>query len=340
MRFLFLLFLPLIALITPGCSSTDKPKLYLFTWSDFFDPALIAEFESQYNCRVVTDVYDSNESMYAKLKLASGSYDIICPSHYYVDILGEQKIIQPLDPKRLVHLADLDTHYFTLTDPLYAVPFIVSFSGIAYRKDRVKDVEPSYSVFGREDLRGRMTMLNDSREAIGAALKYLGYSINTTNPEEIQQAGDQLIKWKRNLAKFESDQYKSGLSNGEFLIVQGYSTDIAQVQVENRNVEYIFPKEGSIMSIDCLAIPVRAQNKELAYEFINFMTSSKSAVTNTIYTGSLSPISSAYELLDPDFRNSPLFFPPAEVLEKMERIQDLQGDTNLYYRTWDRVKGG
>lgn len=330
--------LPVASFVLGGCGASGKPKLFIYSWSEIFDPAMIVEFESKFNCKVISDIFDTNESMYAKLKLTSSGYDIICPSHYFVSILAQQKMIQALDTKLIPNLVNLDPKYFTLTDPLYAVPYIVSFSGIGYRQDKVSELSPSYDVFGRVDLRGRMTMLNDSREAIGAALKYLGYSVNSRDPKEIEKAGDLLIQWKKNLAKFESEQYKSGLSSGEFLVVQGYSTDILQVKSENKDVIFLFPHEGVITSIDCLSIPEGAQNTELAYKFINFMIDTQVAANNIRFAAALSPVLTAYPLLAEDIRNNPIFFPPQGVIDKMERIEDLQGDVQYYYKTWDRVK--
>jgi spermidine/putrescine transport system substrate-binding protein len=333
-----ILILPLIALVTGSCNNSKKQKLYIYMWSAIIDPTLIAEFETQFNCRVIADIFDSNESMYAKLKLTSAGYDIICPSHYFVSILAQQNMIKVLNPKLIPNLKNLDPKFFNINDPFYAVPFAIGFSGIAYRKDKISDITPSYGVFGREDLRGRMTMLNDSRETIGAALKYLGYSINSRDPKEIEKAGDLLIQWKKNLAKFESEQYKSGLSSGEFLVVHGNSMDILQVQTENKNVVFLFPQEGVIASIDCLSIPEGAQNTELAYKFINFMIGTEVAARNIRFAGALSPVSTAYPLLGEDIRTNPNFFPPQDVIDKMERIEDLQGDVQYYYKTWDRVK--
>lgn len=330
--------LGLSALTVCNCNSNPQQKLYIYTWSEVFDPVLIAEFEKKFNCRVVLDIFDSNESMYAKLKLTSAGYDIICPSHYFVSILSQQKMIQPLDVKRIPNLVNLDPNYFKLTDPLYAVPFIISFSGIAYRTDKINDPISSYNIFARDDFRGRMTMLNDSRESIGAALKYLGYSINTRDEKQIEKAGDLLIQWKKNLAKFESEQYKSGLSSGEFLVVQGFSTDILQVQAENSDIAFVFPDEGVITSIDCLSIPEGAQNTDLAYQFINYMIDTEIAARNIHFAGALSPVLTAYPLLSSEIRNNPIFFPSHKVLDKMEQIEDLQGDVKFYYKTWDKVK--
>lgn len=333
-------FFLLVAILFASCNFSSKPTLHIFTWSELFKPELISEFESKFNCRVTIDTYDSNESMYAKLKLSSVNYDIIFPSNYYIEILEKQQMIQPVDLKKVPNIQNLDPKFFKLIEPLPAVPFIVSFSGIAYRKDKVQINDPSWDVFGRSDLKGRMTMLNDAREALGAALKYLGYSINTRVPEQVSQAGDVLINWRKNLAKFESEQYKFGLSSGEFLVVQGYSIDVVQVMEENPDVDFLYPKEGAIMSIDYMAIPTHSKNTDLAHDFINFMLETPVAYENMVYTNSLTPILPAYELLDLKKRQNPLLFPSSEALEKMELIEDLQNDIQLYYKAWDKVKSG
>jgi spermidine/putrescine transport system substrate-binding protein len=185
-----------------------------------------------------------------------------------------------------------------------------------------------------------MTMLNDSREALGAALRYLGYSINTRSPAEVSKAGNLLLSWRKNLAKFESEQYKNGLASSEFLVVQGYSIDIMHVINENPDVSFVYPKEGAIMSIDYMAIPTNALNVELAHEFINFMLETPIAVQNISFTNSLIPLLPVYEMLDEKKRNDPILFPSQEALQKMELIEDLQEDIQLYYKAWDKVKSG
>jgi spermidine/putrescine transport system substrate-binding protein len=330
--------LALLACFFYSCNSSKEDTLFLFTWSEFFDSKLIEKFEEEFQCRVVIDTYDSNESMYAKLKLGSSSYDLIFPSGYYLEILNKQGLTAPLDKSQIPNIANLDPSYFDKNAPLIGVPFLVSFSGIAYRKDRVS-LEPTWGAFARSDLRGRMTVLNDIREALGAALKFLGYSVNTRNPKELEEAGNVLIQWKPNLAKFESEQYKSGIATAEFLVVQGYSIDIMQIRQEDENVDFLFPKEGAIMSIDYIAMLKGSKHKDLAYAFINFMLDPNNAAQNMTYTKSLMPVKNAYELLDPVMKESPILFPTQENLSKMEEIKDVQEDIKYYFETWERVKG-
>ncbi|HEY4832627.1 MAG TPA: spermidine/putrescine ABC transporter substrate-binding protein [Waddliaceae bacterium] len=320
-----------------SCSSS-KDKLYLFSWSEIFKPELIKEFEEKFDCKVVIAIYDSNESMYAKLKLGASGYDLIFPSSYYCDILAKQGMIQPLDPKKIPNISLLDPAYYKETYPIFGVPFLIGFSGLAYRQDRLQKIEPSWNVFAREDLKGRMTMLNDFRDALGAALKFLGYSINSKNPIEVDKAADQLIKWKKNLAKFESEQYKSGIASAEFLIVQGHTIDVAKLRREDPNILFVYPNEGAIMAIDYMAIPKEAKNPALASAFINFMLEPSIATQNITYINALIPVLPAYELLDQNLKQDPILFPPSHAAEKMEIIQDLKEETKLYFQAWDKVK--
>lgn len=331
-------FLLLIVCLFCACSSSSKKTLFIFTWGHFFDPELVATFEKQYDCSVIIDTFDSNESMYAKLKLGASHYDLIIPSHYYLNILDRQNMIHPIDKALIPHLADLDPKYFQNSDIPKAVPFVISFSGLGYRKDRLPLLKASWGVFGENSLAGRMTMLNDIREVFGAALKFLGYSVNTVDPEQLAEATQVLLSWKQNLAKFESEQYKNGVASAEFLVVQGYSIDIFQVHEENPQVDFLFPEEGSILSTDYFVIPKSAQNIPLAHLWINFFLDPEHAAQNMAYHKSLMPVLPAYALLDDSLRGNPMLFPPASVLQKMEQLDDVGEHIRLYYEMWERVK--
>jgi len=201
-----------------------KPALHLYTWDDYLNPALVTKFEEEFDCRVVIDIFDSNEAMLARLKAGATGYDVLVPSSYMVKILAREGLIQELDHSKLPNLSHVDPEYLENLafdkEMEWSVPYMLAPTGIAYVSDRVEDVTPSWRVFERADLRGRMTLLNDSRETIGAALRTLGFSLNSTDPDEIDQARDLVIQWKANIAKFESDQYNSGLASGEFFVSQ------------------------------------------------------------------------------------------------------------------------
>jgi len=315
--------------------------LHFYTWADYVDPAMIDRFEEENNCRVIEDTFDSNEAMYAKLKAGAAGYDVIVPSSYMVDIMKEQNMLSPLDPNKLPNLGNIDPAFARIvSDPQmkYSVPWAVTVTGIAYLANQIEKVEPTCSVFEREDLRGRMTLLNDMRETVGAALKYLGYSINSTDEQELQQARDVVIKWKQNIAKFENEQYKIGLASEEFYLVHGYSGDILQVMSENEHITFFMPKEGGSVAMDELVIPANAPHPELAHAFINFMLQADVAAKNTEFTSYLFPNIASYKLLPPELLSSPVLFPPEEAKTHLEVIQDLGEDNQKYTRIWDQIK--
>ena len=183
-----------------------------------------------------------------------------------------------------------------------------------------------------------MTMLNDMRETIGAALLFKGHSINTTDEKHLAEAKEQILKWKKNLAKFDNEVYKVGIRSGEFQIVQGYSGDLFQVFEEAPELTWMCPKEGFSMCCDDWAIPVTAGNKELAYKFIDFMTEPKNAAKNIEFTCFSAPVDGAKEFVSEENRNHPGMFIPDEMYKRGEIILDLGADNAKYIKVWDEIK--
>jgi spermidine/putrescine transport system substrate-binding protein len=328
------------AAVLGGCGKKES-VLHLYTWADYIDPDLVKQFETENSCQVMIDTFDSNEAMYAKLKAGATGYDVIVPSSYMVKLMFEQGMLQKLRRDLLPNLSHVDPEYLKIAlDPAldHSVPYMITYTGIAYLKSKVGAVEPSWTVFDRTDLKGRTTMLNDMRETIGAGLKFLGFSLNTVAPEELAQARDVVIGWKRNLAKFENEQYKTGLASGEFLLVHGYSGDILKVQEENPEIEFFLPREGFSLSCDDLVIPKDAPEVALAHAFINFLTGPAVAAKNTEFICYLAPNQDAYPLLSEETRNNPIIFPPPSVRAKGEVIRDLGEHNAKYTKVWDEIK--
>ena len=329
-----------LAAAVAGCGPS-QPVLHLYNWADYISPELVRQFERENHCRVVTDTFDSNEAMFAKLKAGATGYDLIFPSSYIVGIMRDQGMLQPLQHERLPNIRHLDPAYMGIVaDPAftYSVPYMISHAGLAYLKSRCPDFEPTWGVLDRESYRGRMTMLNDMRETIGAGLKFLGFSLNTTNAEEIAAARDVVIRWKRNLAKFENEQYKNGIASGEFLVVQGYNGDIAQVMQENADIAYAPPKEGVALACDEMVIPHDASEVALAHAFINFLHDPAVAARNTTFVFFHCPNVASYKLLDEATRTNATIFLPADVRSRSETIRDLGPHNALYIQAWDAIK--
>ncbi len=323
-----------------GCRRSQS-ILHIYTWADYLKPELVQRFEQENGCRVVIDTFDSNEAMYAKLKAGATGYDLIFPSSYMVKVMHKQGMIQPINKNLVPNLAHVDPEYLRIAmdaEMEHSVPYMLTNTGIAVLKSKVPDFKASWSLFDRTDLKGRMTMLNDMRETIGAALKSLGFSLNTVDQRELEAARDVVIRWKKNLAKFENEQYKTGLASGEFLAVHGYSGDIFQVQEENEDIEFAIPEEGTSISCDDMVIPKDARNAELAHKFINFIHDPHVAAENTEFISYLCPNRASYAFLSEDFLNNESIFLKPEVQAKCEVIEDLGDDNVKYTQIWDQIK--
>jgi spermidine/putrescine transport system substrate-binding protein len=323
-----------------GCKSST-PDLHIYTWADYIKPELVQQFEQENKCKIVIDTFDSNESMYAKIKAGATGYDIIVPSSYMAKIMFDQKMLLSLDKSKLTNLVNIDPQYLRIAiDPRmqYSAPYMLTYTGIGYLKDKVTEVKPTWKMLERKELQGRITMLNDMRETIGAALKFLGYSLNSVNDDELIAAKNVVIGWKKKLAKFENEQYKIGLASGEFLLVHGYSGDILKVKEENEQIEFFLPEEGFSLSCDDLVIPKTAKQVELAHKFINFIHKPEVAAANTEYITYLCPNVASYALLSDEIKNDPGIFPNQNIRNKGEVIQDLGESNQKYIKIWDEIK--
>ncbi len=328
------------AMVILSCGNREK-ELHVFNWADYMNPDVIEKFEKEYNCKVVINYFDSNEALYAKVKAGASGYDVMFPSGYMSKIMHEQKLISELDHSKIENLKNVDKAYLkkALDSKMeYSVPYMLSYTGIAYNKKRIPDFKASWSMFERKDLAGRMTLLNDLRETIGAALKFHGYNYNTLDDKELDKAKDTVIKWKQNIAKFDVDEAKRGLSSGEFILIHTYNGDALQLIEENCDLAFAIPEEGTAINGDDMVIPTSAKNPELAYKFINFMLSPEVAKANMEFVYYLSPNTEAQKLMDEDFMSNPVINPPKKVIDKSDVLEDL-GENNLKYsKVWDQIK--
>ncbi len=327
----------------PGCKTAAAPqKLTVFTWADYLSPKAKASFEAAHNCTVVIDTYDSNEAMLAKLESGATGYDVLVPSSYAVAALQRKGLIRALDHAKLPNLAHLDSAYLTKAPDAamaVSVPYLMAPTCLAYLAAKVPNPVPSWAMLDRADLKGRITLLDDMREVLGAALKSLGHSLNSTVPAELAAARDVAIRWKANLAKFENEQYKTGIASGEFYLVHGYAGDLLQAAAETPDIRIFIPQEGASFLCDDLCIATGAADADLAHAFINHLCDPAVAAENMQELGYRAPNKAAYALLTGKFRKSPLLFPPAELFDRCESMLDLADKLPLWTAEWDRVKG-
>lgn len=331
----------LAATALPSCSSGGKKTLTVFTWADYLSADAKEGFEKANNCTVVIDTFDSNEALLAKLESGATGYDILVPSSYTVQVLQRKGMLMPLDHAKLSNIKNVDATYLTkAADPemKFSVPYMTAPTCLCYLASKVQNPVESWSMLDRPDLKGRITLLDDMREVIGSALKLLGHSLNSVVPAELAAARDVAIRWKKNIAKFENEQYKTGIASGEFTLVQGYAGDLIQASEENDDLRIFIPKEGAAFSCDDLCIPKDSAQADLAHAFINHLTEPGVAAENMAWIGYRAPNSGAYPLLTEDFRGSAVLFPPPELFAKCEPIADLGDKLALWAAEWDKVK--
>lgn len=330
------------ASVLPSCTGKGANQtLTVFTWADYLSEATAASFEKAHDCKLVIDTFDSNEAMIAKIESGATGYDILVPSSYAVKELDTKGFLKPLDHSLLPNLAHMDKDYLSHAidgGMKVSAPYMMAPTCAAYLKSKVPDAEPSWALYGRSEVKGRATLLDDMREVLGAALKSLGHSLNSTNPAELEAAAQVAIQWKANIAKFENEQYKSGIASGEFYLVHGYAGDLIAARDENEDIEIVIPREGSSFPCDDLCIPKSAKNATLAHAFINHLCDPEIAAENMEWIGYRAPNTAAYGLVSEDFRGSGILFPPAELFAKCESIGFLGDQLSVWTAVWEKVK--
>ncbi|MDR1972074.1 MAG: extracellular solute-binding protein [Treponema sp.] len=263
-----------------GKGRSDQNTLYIYNWTYYTPDSVIEKFEAEYGVTVIYDEFPSNEDMYAKIKAGGSDYDIVFPSQDFVSIMINQGMFEKIDKSKLSNLKNVDPAVLQRAnyDPNmdYAVPYYFGAAGIAVNTARVPAFERSWSIFERNDLRGRMVMLDDMREVMGDALKFLGYSVNTKNPSQINAARDLINnRWKPNLVKFDAEAFGKGYADGEFWVVQGYPEvvyeEIADNEQLRRDTVFFIPPEGGPSYIDSMCILKGSKHIDLAHKFIDFI---------------------------------------------------------------------
>jgi spermidine/putrescine transport system substrate-binding protein len=337
---------------TGGWDCGDRSKLgttlNIFSWADYFpeedDNNILADFEEACGVEVTLDTYPSNEDMAARIRAGNAGYDIIVPSDYMVDILKQENRLLKLDQSVLTNLKNLDPNQRSLYyDPNneYSVPFQYGMTGIAFDSTKVNPAPDSWAVlFDPEQLtayQNQASMLDDEREGVGAALRFLGYSYNSTDPEELAEAQAVLEATKPLLAGYDSENVQNTLSSGEVVIAQAWNGQASLAKAENPNIQWIVPKEGGAIWQDNLAIPADAPQPYAAHVFINNVLDAAVGARITDFTGFLTPNAASVPLLAEETR-ALQFQPTEDMRDRLEWIER-KGDSALYSDVWTAVKG-
>ena len=334
-------------ILCSGCS--EKRTLSFYTWDDYIDPDIIAQFEQENDCRVVINVFDSNEAMYAKLLMSTIGYDLILPSSYQIVMMKNKDMLEKLDYSKLPNVtANFDEKYKSLMlsgIEGYSVPYAFSMTGLTYDEKKFKKPIDSWKTIQSLDISDRICLFNDVREILGAALKACGYSGNSTNESELAKALKLAKKWKKVCAKLDNEAWKTGIASGEFNLVMSYNSDVFQLMADSKEsktgpkLKFVLPKEGIMACFDEFVMIKTSQNKDLAYKFIDFLYRPDIAKRNIDYILAVMPNKAAVNLLSDDLKNDPMIVPSVEMLKKCEIINCLDANAHaLYVKLWDELK--
>lgn len=338
-----------VALLSGCARGAGKPELakelHVYNWSEYIDPQIYTDFEKEFGVHVVEDTFASNEELLAKLQAGATGYDVIVPSDYMVEIMIEQGLLMELNRDNVPNITNIDPKFANPPyDPgmVHCVPYQWGTTGIGYNADEFDEPPDSWAYLFdptvASEYAGQFTMLNDSRESMGAALKYLGFSLNSTDEAQLTQARDLLIQQKKWVYAYDSEQFEDLLSANETVLAHGWSGDFFMAAVEDERLWYAIPQEGGTIWADNLCIPKTASSQYTAEVFINYLLRPEVGAAISNFTWYASPNAAATEFIDAEILEEPAIYPPPEVMDKLEWIEDVGEATPLYERMWTEVK--
>ncbi len=333
-------------LLIGGCAKDDdQAKVVVYNWGEYIDPEVLDQFEKETGIKVVYDEYETNEIMYPKVEAGTTIYDVICPSDYMIQKMIEHDLLSEIDFEKIPNAKNIGQQYYDTAkdfDPenKYSVPYCWGTIGILYNKTMVDDPVDSWGILWNEKYKDSILMQDSVRDCLTVALKYNGYSANSLDLNELTKAKEDLIAQKPLVQAYVVDQVRDKMIGNEAALGVIYSGEAIYTQRENPDLEYVIPKEGTQVWLDCWVIPKNAQNKENAEKFIDFMCRADIALKNFEYITYSTPNDAAKELIeDEDIKNSEIAFPDLSKYNNLESIKYLgeEGD-RLYNEVWKEIK--
>ena len=329
----------------PKNSELGASELIIYTWANYTNPEIYQLFEKEYGIKIKEENFDSNDTLRSKLRSGDTPYDIVVPSDFSLQQLIQQGLLAELDFTAIMNLHNVMPRFLSLySDPQnkYSVPYLWGTTGLGYNTSKVSPPPSSWAdIFEPQrlaSLTNRVSMLDDARESIGAALKYLGYSLNSRNPEELEKARQVLERQKPAIARYDTDTFRDFLISGDMFLVHAWSSDVARAHTQRSEVRYVLPKEGGSLWADSLAIPKTSKHKKAAEAFINFIL--RPEIGAKLINELKFPCANeaARALIKPEILEDHNIFPTEEAFAKLEWIQDVGEATPLYEKIWADLK--
>lgn len=321
--------------------SISKPTINVYNAGEYIEPQILKDFEEETGIKVVYDTFASNEDLYIKIASGHTPYDVIVPSDYMIERLIKEGRLQKLDYSKIPNFENVLPEYrHPQFDPddQYTAPYFSGTIGIVYNKTMVKSPLTSWRDLWNKEYAGKIIMYNSQRDSIAIALKMLGYSMNSVDPNELKEAKQALIEQKSLVYAYLTDDGRDVMVQGDAAMMPMYSGDAAYMMSENSDLDYVIPKEGTNIWMDSMCIPKDANNVEGAHEFINYLLREDVGVLNAEYSmGYTSPIRGVKENLPEELKNSKVAYPDVNELPPLEYFEDLGENSKLYDRIWTEV---
>ena len=320
-------------------------KLVVYNWGEYIDPEVLTMFEEETGIDIVYEEFETNEILYPKISSGAIAYDVICPSDYMIQRMIENDLLSEINFDNIPNLKNIGKQYLEQSrqfDPenKYSVPYCWGTVGILYNKMMVDEPVDSWSILWDPKYKDNILMQDSVRDAFGVTLKYLGYSLNSIDLDELTEAKNLLIEQKPLVQAYVIDQVRDKMIGNEAALGVIYSGEAIYTQKENPNLEYVIPKEGSNIWIDSWVIPKNAEHKENAEKFINSLCRPDIALMNFEYITYSTPNEAARELIeDESIRNSEIAFPDLSKYDNLETFQYLGTEADqVYGDLWNKVK--
>jgi len=335
--------------VSERCGDTSRlsDELNLYTWVEYIDPEIKDQFEAECGVKINETNFDSNETLLATLQAGSTGYDVIVPSDYMVQIMIQEGMLEELDFSVITNIDHMDANnvnqYFD-PDQKYTVPYFWGTSGLAVDTNVISDPEDTWKIVFEPspEVCGKISMLDDERETLGAALMYLGYGINDTDPGHLEEAKNLLVEQSECVKAYDSQTNDDLIVSGEVLIAHIWTGDaILAGDPESggrEGIVYLIPREGCTIWQDNLAIPVSAPNKYTAMVFINYLSDPEIAAQNAEWVGYGTPNEAAKDFIDREILEDEGIYPPDDIAERLQWIEDVGDALELYDRMWTEFK--
>lgn len=325
--------------------TSKNGQVIVYNWGEYIDPEIIDLFEEETGIDVIYEEFETNEIMYPKIQSGAIAYDVVCPSDYMIQRMIENDLLAEINYDHIPNLKYIGDNYMKMSrqfDPenKYSVPYLWGTVGILYNKKMVDKPVDSWGILWDKKYEDSILMQDSVRDAFAVALKYLGYSLNSTDLDELEAAKNLLIEQKPLVQAYVIDQVRDKMIGGEAALGVIYSGEALYCQQENPDLDYVIPKEGTNIWIDSWVIPKNAKNVENAEAFINFLCRPDIAKMNFDYITYSIPNTAGRDLIDDEsLRNSPIAFPDDSKLENCETFRFLGDDNDaLYNRLWREIK--